>query len=89
MPFVNAEHRLNPDHNVAGDRCFLQYKFMLDKWRASPRWTTADELYAYVLDNNMPELDWQRAKELAWAVFFNLHVMPYELQKRKENGEVE
>lgn len=88
MPFVNKEHRLSPDGNIPGDRCFLHYQVMMAKWRASPRWTTADEIYSWVMDLNQPNLEWQRAKELAWQVFFNIIVMPYELKKQKENGDI-
>lgn len=33
--------------------------------------------------------DDKAAKELAWQVFFSLHVLPYEILKRTENGEVD
>ena len=88
MPFVNKEHRANQDSNIPGDRCYLFYKDMMTSWRANPCWTTADEIYAFVLDTNQPSPEWQRAKELAWQVFFQLHVMPYELKKLKENGDI-
>lgn len=29
------------------------------------------------------------ARQLAWQVFFAFHVLPYEAQKRIDNGEVE
>lgn len=86
MPFVTKEHRDNPDGNIPGDRCYLHYKWMMEMWRANPRWTTADEIYAKVVNLDQPDIHWQRAKELAWQVFFNLHVMDYELKKMKENG---
>jgi hypothetical protein len=88
MPFVNKEHRESPDENICGDRCYLHYKWMMERWRENPRWTTIDEIYAKVSDLDQPSLDWQRAKELAFMVFFNLHAMPYELKKQKENGDI-
>jgi len=36
---------------------------------------------------HMKEQD-RMAYKLAWQVFFNLYVMPYELKKRKENGDI-
>lgn len=84
-----------------GDRCFLHYRKMLRAWRASPRWTTAHDLYrdlilvprlqdAVITDNYSQRLlDDVVAAELAWQVFFQLHVMSYELQKRTLNGEVD
>lgn len=87
MPFVTAEHRLKPDLNIAGDRCFVFYQEMMAQWNKEPRWTTADEIYAFVQDQHInPAM--QRAKELAWQVFFNLVVMPYEVEKREANGDI-
>lgn len=88
MPFVTPGHRENPDHSIPGDRCFVFYRWMITEWDLSPRWTTADALYAEVrrLDENLEE---QRAKELAWQVFFILKVMPYEEEKRDLNGDIE
>lgn len=88
MPFVTNEHRENPDLNIPGDRCFVFYREMMEKWKANPRWTTADEIYAGVVDLNQSNVDLQRAKELAWQVFFNLHVMKFELEKQKLNGDI-
>lgn len=88
MPFTNSKQRKNPDGNIPGDRCYLMYKKMIDQWNESPRWTTADAIYAWVTDLNQPDIDWQRAKELAWQVFFVEKVMPYEQKKKKENGDV-
>lgn len=87
MPFVNSEHRRNPDSAIPGDRCYLWYSSMVLNWTASPRWTTADTIYAMVMRKD-ESLEEQRAKELAWQVFFQLYVMPYELKKRKENGDI-
>jgi hypothetical protein len=104
MPFTTQESRVKfPDkhgvkinldlaHEVGqpGDRCFVFYREMIQAWRASPRWTTAHELRKKK-DNDLVYLgtDDRTSLNLAWDVFFNLHVMPYEIKKREENGEVE
>jgi hypothetical protein len=107
MPFITSEARRMTDSigpQVVGDRCFLYYRDMLRAWRASPRWTTAHDLYRdlvlpYGMDSDdkiswtpaiqQAWMDKRAAVELAWQVFFQLHVMPYELQKRTLNGEVD
>lgn len=103
MPFITGEARRMTDNigpKEVGDRCFLFYRKMLRTWRASPRWTTAHELYRDMVmipqayGNLIPipidqQLDDQAARELAWQVFFSLHILPYEMQKRTLNGEVD
>ncbi len=94
MPFITSEARRMTDKigpQVVGDRCFIYYRDMLRAWRGSPRWTTAHELYRdKVMPKNLNRSDdEQAAVELAWQVFFQLHVMPYELHKRTLNGEVD
>lgn len=88
MPFVDREHRQNPSHENPGDRCYMWYRWMIKKWTEEPRWKTADEIYASVMrpDESLAE---QRAKELAWQVFFIFKVMPYEELKMEENGDIE
>jgi hypothetical protein len=103
MPFITSEARHMTDTigpREVGDRCFLFYREMLRKWRASPRWTTAHEIYRdtilfppagnMAVDATVDDtIDSLTAKELAWQVFFQLHVMPYEMQKRTMNGEID
>lgn len=104
MPFITSEARRMTDAigpREVGDRCFLHYRKMLRAWRISPRWTTAHDLYRDLVvipriqDSHITDgfsqrlLDEVTATELAWQVFFQLHVMPYELQKRTLNGEVD
>jgi hypothetical protein len=82
MPFISKEHRAKPDLTVPGDRCYLEYKKMLGMWRTSSKWTTVDQiLEEFIVDEA------ERAFFLAFLVFFALHVMPYEIKKREENGE--
>ncbi len=88
MPFVNAEHRLNPDENISGDRCFLHYKRMVERWKEAPRWTTADDIFMDVQSHSQPNEAQQRALELAWQVFFQEYVMEYERAKKKLNGDI-
>jgi len=105
MPFITSESRRMTDTigpSTVGDRCFLHYREMLRAWRTSPRWTTAHELYRDMVMRpglDMPDFldkaldsdykDDRAARELAWQVFFSLHVLPYEILKRTENGEVD
>jgi hypothetical protein len=94
MPFITKERREAIDAGTLaafepGDRCYIHYKRLIQQWNENPRWTTAHRLYKerYVLSDYSDDDD--TACELAWQVFFQLHVMPYEIQKREENGEVE
>jgi hypothetical protein len=102
MPFITSEARRMTDTigpREVGDRCFLHYREMLRAWRTSPRWTTAHDLYRdlvkFPVDKIMVDtypLDYKdsvTARELAWQVFFQLHIIPYELGKRTLNGEVD
>jgi hypothetical protein len=75
---------------------------MVDRWKSNPRWTTAHEIYKGVIlhrdshdtyDSEHSSLacelcDKLVSHELAWQVFFQLYVMPYELKKREENGDI-
>ena len=93
MPFITKERRKLINQRkippmTPGDRCYYYYKLMVDMWKENPRWTTAHEIYklshsfyAYTDD------DWA-ARDLAWQVFFQIHVMPYERKKRRENGDI-
>lgn len=86
-----------------GDRCYLIYLEMVSRWRKEPRWTTADAIHAeFVMDtednaflealySKAPTTGWNElcnAASLAWQVFFQFYVLPYEIQKRKENGDI-
>ena len=97
MPFILpwrrkaiAEHGLNGfDEIQPGDRCYVHYKQMVDKWRANPRWTTAHDIFKnLMLGDYLEDGDDATARGLAWWVFFSLHVLPYEKQKREENGDI-
>jgi hypothetical protein len=94
MPFITKDRRalieankLRHEDFVPGDLCYTYYKPMVDKWRINPSWTTADSLYRDVLRHNFTIED-AAAAQLAWQVFFQLYVMPYELKKRGENGDI-
>lgn len=74
----------------AGDRCYFYYKPMVDRWKADPRWTTAHEIYKEVIDgryHGSPSDD-EVARELAWQCLFYFHVLPYELENKKLNGDI-
>lgn len=94
MPFIKKERRElidsgeMPDIIQPGDLCYMYYKPMVEKWREEPRWTTAHEIFKSLFTTNCPDGDHSAARSLAWMVFFQLHVMPYEHEKRKENGDV-
>ncbi len=99
MPFITSENRHKTDAIgpvEVGDRCFLHYRKMLRAWRASPRWTTAHEIYRdMVLGHKVPlatdfhEVEEYTAVNLAWQVFFIKHVWPYEQMKCTLNGEID
>jgi len=92
MPFIPKRDReeidgMDRDPATPGERCYCFYKDMVSKWRKNPRWTTADSIYQQVCAQEVLKVQ-QVAKELAWQVFFNIHVMPYELQKEREHGTI-
>lgn len=90
MPFIDQVSRRQLDNYLrlpssSGEKCYIFYKQIRAMWNKNPRWTTADEIYRWVQE---PETytDFKRAKELAWQVFFQKHVMKYEDEKEAENG---
>ncbi len=83
MPFTTKEHRFKPDLENPGDRCYIEYKYLMEEWTRSPRWTTVDELATRLFPDKH-----ERAFFLAFLVFFDQRVMPYERKKREENGDV-
>ena len=97
MPFTKTKDRRKMDRIQAmtrelrdlmidikpGDRCFLEYRRMMREWKKNTGWTTADTLAANLLPDEQA-----RAYFLAFLVFFNLHVMPYERMKQRENGDI-
>ena len=97
MPFIKRVRRDTIDLRgiealdiiEPGDRCYKFYKAMVEQWKAEPRWTTAHNIMKdapmQVYDSIPDDMVAQR---LAWEVFFQLYVMPYELKKRKENGDI-
>ena len=98
MPFTAIDRRVAAVNNTLtewqpGDYCFMEYRWMAYKWKGSPRWTTADEIFGIVLLETvryavMFQFKKLKALWLAWQVFFQLHVMPYELEKRAANGDI-
>jgi hypothetical protein len=98
MPFIAQERRdlvavIEKCKLQPGDLCYIYYKGMVDQWNANPRWTTAHKIKKELMFGNLTE-DFSEsedeiiAEQLAWEVFFELHVMPYELKKRAENGDI-
>jgi len=96
MPFITPERREIISQNLClvtieqGDRCYVCYKEMVEKWRAEPRWATAHDIYKDVVlrGTQFGVSDYAVALELAWQVFFQIHVMPYEQLKRDANGDI-
>lgn len=67
-----------------GDKCFSHYRGMKKAWEKERRWTTVDTLAKALFPD-----DEMRAYFLGFLVFFTLEAMPYELEKKAENGDVE
>lgn len=93
MPFITRDRRHLIEETCMlpyqpGDICYMYYKRMVEEWRKEPRWTTAHKIKLDILNTFHQTDNDQVAQELAWEVFFNLHVMPYELKKREENGDI-
>ena len=101
MPFITQERRTaiarGGQPEVVGDLCYIAYKQMVEEWGANPRWTTAhkiflsfyDYLNLYKSDYGKFEYgDYSAAINLAWQVFFQNYVMPYEREKERENGTI-
>lgn len=104
MPFTRPDDRkkmddyihlnVKPTHIVPGDWCYVFYKRMVERWKADMRWTTAHTIYNEVCQSRDDVIKGNRTEEqrtafeLAWQVFFQLHVMPYELEKRGQHGDI-
>jgi len=103
MPFITQIRRkiidtegLNALHKssyvMPGDLCYVEYKKMMEKWKENSRWTTAHNIYREVMTTSygidVHSLDGVVAKHLAWQVFFYKHILPYENEKEKENGDI-
>ena len=95
MPFIKQNLRKEIDEKglsaakAVGDKCYYFYKGMVDRWKEEPRWTTAHNIYKdLVYERDYLPRDEKIAYDLAWQVFFQLYVMPYELKKREENGDI-
>jgi len=78
------------DNITVGDKCYYFYKKMVSEFQKNRRWTTAHNIYSNLKKNvyiNYSE-DTLIAMDLAWQVFFNIHVMGYEIEKLTDNGDV-
>lgn len=84
MPFVDQAHRDAPDMMIPGDRCFREYKYIMEQWNKSPRWGTIDQLAERLFPDS-----YERAYFLAFLVFFEIHGKHYERRKRDENGDIQ
>jgi len=101
MPFIAQERRDIIDRGgwladwTPGDRCYAYYKGMVRLWKENPRWTTAHEIYKKMRSSTQvtyvgrsADFENKCAEELAWQVFFQLKVMPYELEKMEQSGDI-
>lgn len=96
MPFIPHNERVElaegkPAETV-GQRCYLHYVKMAARWNKEPRWTTAHSIYKGVLDARQAAspiiTDDLVAQDLAWQVFFQRYVWPYEQEAIKRNGDI-
>lgn len=86
-----------------GDLCFVFYEHIMKAWIHEPRWRTAHRLYDLFADPienefftaiyNQVETKFElkdvfKAAGLAYHVFFQLHIIPYEIQQREKNGDI-
>lgn len=83
MPFVDQAHRDAPDMAIPGDRCYREYKYIMEQWTKSPRWGTVDQLAERMFPDS-----YERAYFLAFLVFFYKHVRYYEETKCQLNGDI-
>ena len=85
MPFVKSECR-DPNHIPCscGDLCFIEYKKLVDAFKAERRWTTIHNEFKRLFDCN----DDQAARALAFFVFMYKHGYKYEDEKEAENGSI-
>ena len=88
-----------------GDICYVFYRAFVNAWKLEPRWRTVHRLYRdsicdrcrcsfyglvlEELSGKFETQDIEAAQSLAWQVFFQNFVMPYENQKRDENGDIQ
>lgn len=89
MPFTDLEAQEAVLKNggkpiTVGDICREKYRPMIQRWRKEPRWTTAHNILKEMLNLE----DEETAETLAFLVFFCKEVMPYEIKKCEENGDV-
>lgn len=95
-PFITQERRLRIQRNgldkiddlQPGDRCYFFYREMVDKWKENPRWTTAHEIYKDLARTTNFIEDDCVARELAWQIFFQWWVVPYEREMEERNGSI-
>lgn len=86
MPFVKPECRAEGHTPCSvGDLCYVEYKKLMEAWKKEPRWTTIHNMFKQAFNKT----DEQAARMLAFMVFFCLHGIDYEMDKRDENGDIE
>jgi len=98
MPFIPQENRKKIDGDgfrackTVGDLCYFHYKGMVERWNEEPRWTTAHNIFKDLKEITKHVANSTNnyiiAHELAWQVFFQEYVMPYEQEKKTQNGAI-
>lgn len=88
---------------TVGDVCYVFYCHLMTAWNEEKRWRTAHRLYDLECDpadNEYFQLvysklekkfelkDVAKASALAYKVWFQLHVMPYEIEMINKNGNI-
>lgn len=87
-----------------GDPCFIFYSQIMSIWRTEPRWRTAHRIYRQFflepvstaffqlvyeqIQDKFELMDVIAASHLAYQVFFQTFVMPYEVEKENQNGTI-
>lgn len=86
MPFVKNYRRagaLTGQYDEPGDKCFVQYKALMDVWKNENRWRHIDEFARRIWPD-----DQQRAAALALLVFMHKHGFRYEDAQCAANGDI-
>jgi len=88
---------------TVGELCYVFYEHLIKTWNDEPRWKTAHRLYDFECDpmnnefvlmvydqvaNKFEADDIAKAASLAYKVFFELIVIPYERKQQELNGDI-
>lgn len=103
MPFITMERRKQLEEGAMpeklGDLCYLFYVPMVKQFRENESWTTIHNIsrdYRSAVSSvedkyssaQFTHSDYITASDLAWEVFWVFYGIPYEVKKRKINGDI-